>query len=123
MSLVDVYDTKTGKKLPYQQPAHIVDHPVLGKRLSRIPSSTTKDAPHGPPTTDWTIAQLDEYAAANGIDLDGAKASKASRVAAIEEATAAGLNPAQTPDDHVQDGPSSTDDEVDTADTPAAGEN
>ncbi|EFQ82703.1 hypothetical protein HMPREF0063_11912 [Aeromicrobium marinum DSM 15272] len=38
MAFVDAYDTKTGKKLPYLVPEHHIDHPVLGKRIARIPS-------------------------------------------------------------------------------------
>lgn len=119
MPFVDVYDTKTGKKLPYQQPEHFVDHPILGARLSRLPSDV--GAPEGPPSTDWSAAQLDAYAETNGIDLSGSKASKATRVAAIEAATAAGLNPAQTSDGLVQDSTPPPGD-ADSTEPPAAGD-
>lgn len=42
MALVDAYDTKTGKKLPYLVPEEHIDHPVLGKRLSRLPSDQSQ---------------------------------------------------------------------------------
>lgn len=121
MASVDVYDTKTGQKLPYQQPEHIVDHPVLGTRLSRIPSTRDQDTLTGPPSTEWTVAQLETYAETNGIDLSGFRSSKADRVAAIDAATHAGLNPAQTSDDNVQDSSSPTGGS-DTTEPPADGD-
>ena len=45
MALVDAYDTKTGKKLPYQVPEHHIDHPVLGRRLSKTPSQRAQEEP------------------------------------------------------------------------------
>lgn len=38
MAFVDAYSTKTGKKLPNPVPEHYLDHPVLGRDLSRLPS-------------------------------------------------------------------------------------
>lgn len=41
--------------------------------------------PEGDPSKDWTNAQLDAFAAREGIDLDGAK-NKGDRLTAIAEA-------------------------------------
>lgn len=38
MALVDAYDTRTGKKLPYLVPEHHFDHPIFGRHISRLPS-------------------------------------------------------------------------------------
>ncbi|GAB6937076.1 hypothetical protein ACQP60_18950 [Isoptericola variabilis] len=34
---VPAYDTRTGKKLPHFVPEHHIDHPVIGRFLSRTP--------------------------------------------------------------------------------------
>ena len=39
---VAAYDTETGKKLDYLVPEHHIDHPVLGARLSRLPSDKAR---------------------------------------------------------------------------------
>lgn len=39
MAFVAAYSKKTGKKLPYLVPEHHLDHPVLGRNLSRLPSA------------------------------------------------------------------------------------
>lgn len=39
---VAAYDTQTGQKLPHLVPEHHIDHPVLGKRLSRLPSAKAR---------------------------------------------------------------------------------
>ena len=38
MTFVNAYDTTTGQKLPYLVPEHHIDHPILGRNLSRFPS-------------------------------------------------------------------------------------
>lgn len=38
MPFIRAYNTKTGDKLTYLVPEHWVDHPVLGRNLSRLPS-------------------------------------------------------------------------------------
>ena len=42
MAFVAAYSKKTGKKLPYLVPEHHLDHPVLGRNLSRLPSAKKK---------------------------------------------------------------------------------
>ncbi len=42
MTFINAYDTRTGQKLPYLVPERHVDHPVLGRNLSRFPSQSKK---------------------------------------------------------------------------------
>lgn len=42
MAFVAAYSKKTGKKLPYLVPEHHLDHPVLGRSLSRLPSAKAR---------------------------------------------------------------------------------
>ena len=58
--LVSAYDPETGKKLDYLVPEAHIDHPILGSRLSRLPSakkaSRKKAAAADPVTTTETPA-------------------------------------------------------------------
>lgn len=51
MAFVAAYDTETGKKLPYLVPERHIDHPVLGARLSRLPSRKKARKTDAPPAT------------------------------------------------------------------------
>lgn len=41
--LIDAYDTRTGQKLPHRVNDAAVDHPVIGKHLSRTPRQKAAD--------------------------------------------------------------------------------
>lgn len=43
MAFVYAYDTRTGEKLAHQVPEHWLDHPTLGKNLSRTPRQKAAD--------------------------------------------------------------------------------
>lgn len=61
MAFVDAYDSETGEKLPYSVPERHIDHPVLGVRLSRLPSAKArKDAAKTASGTTTTPAVGDE---------------------------------------------------------------
>jgi hypothetical protein len=59
---------------------------------------TLAKAPEGDPSTSWTVAQLDAYIAEHGVAVDG-RATKAAKVAAIDEARAVAVVPAEVPVD------------------------
>ena len=42
MAFVDAYDKRTGKKLAHRVPESHIDHPVLGRNLSRTPRAKAK---------------------------------------------------------------------------------
>ena len=101
MGFVDAYDTETGLKLPYPVPEHHIDHPILGQRLRRTPSTVVVDEvevqiPDGRPTTAWTVPQIDVWASAHGVEFDE-HATKAEKLAAINELTPE-PDPTETPD-------------------------
>lgn len=75
---ITAYSVATGRK--HDVPEEWLDHPILGRDFRRTPS----DSPAGNPFDAWTIDQLREYAATNGIDLGGAT-RKAELVAAITD--------------------------------------
>jgi hypothetical protein len=78
MALVEAYSTTTGKKLPYLVPEDHIDHPVLGERLSRLPSQAKA----------VTVASLTAEIKARNADRDEADripltGNKADLVAAL----------------------------------------
>lgn len=101
MGFVEAYDTETGKKLAYPVPEHYIDHPLLGRRLRRTPSSVVIDdvevtIPDGNPTENWTVRQIDAWADALDVEFDE-HATKAEKLAAIDELTTE-PDPTETPD-------------------------
>jgi hypothetical protein len=78
MALVEAYSTTSGKKLPYLVPEEHIDHPVLGERLSRLPSQAGAE----------TVASLRAEIKARNTDRDEADripstGNKADLVAAL----------------------------------------
>ena len=43
MAFVYAYDKTTGEKLAHQVPEHWIDHPTLGRNLSRTPRQKAAD--------------------------------------------------------------------------------
>jgi len=65
----------------------VADKLVAGKRFELIDvvePNVNNEADNGVPNEKWSVAQLKDYAAANGVDLTGAKA-KADILAKIQE--------------------------------------
>lgn len=60
MALVNAYNTRTGKKVPHQVPEHWIDHPRIGKHLSRTPSGKTAGKPKATKAATETPAAGDE---------------------------------------------------------------
>lgn len=73
--LVKAYDAESGAQ--QYVPEHFLDHPVLGKNLSRTPTVASDT-----PDETWTVPKLRKYAQDNGVDTTGAT-SKADFLAAI----------------------------------------
>lgn len=109
--LVSAYSKATGKK--QRIPAHWIGHPVFGRKFELTPSAKAAIAAEaeveagGAPSESWKRKELDDHAAALGLDTT-AMANKAEVVAAIE-----GFVPEPTDSDVVEvDDDEVTDDEV-----------
>jgi hypothetical protein len=79
---VEVYSKTTGAK--QMVPPHFIDHPVLGKDFT--PTSAGREVlalSDGAPSLSWTREQLDDHAAALGID-GSALSNKGEVLAAID---------------------------------------
>jgi hypothetical protein len=103
---VEVYSTATGTK--QMVPEHYLDNPVLMAGFTQTPSSraaaevptpeagnTFGQAADLVPSGDWKVAELQQFATENDVDLGGATL-KADILAAITEHLAAGEATTQT---------------------------
>lgn len=86
---VSVYSKTTGQK--HRVPEHWVDHPVLGRGISRTPTQKARDNAADTPSKSWNRAQLVEHATGLGL-TPAADATKDDLLAAIAATTP------QTPD-------------------------
>lgn len=81
---IRAYNTETGA--PQEVPERWLDHPVLGANLRRTPPPDAVDPSIDTPSMDWTVDQLAQHAAEQGIDLTGVS-KKADIVATIHNPT------------------------------------
>lgn len=123
---VEAYAKSTGLKQLI--PQHWLKDPVLGRNFEITPSAKARagedgpadEQPLGEPAETWTRKQLDEHAAALGVD-SAAMANKAEVLAAINSV---GVTTAGDVPDPVQDGDNPYPDGTPPSDeSPAAGEN
>ena len=71
---------------PGESPTDNPPNAVWPTPMPTAPPAASVEAPSGTPSSDWTNAEIEAYAKANSIDLDGAT-KKADMLAAIEAAS------------------------------------